>query len=1323
MKGALFTLIRWSWYALGLLLVLFALLVSLGQYYFPRIGDYQPELLASVNARTPFAVEVGRLTGEWTGVAPTLFLRDLRVYARETPEISLIAIPSAELRVDLIQSAVARSVRVRKLVVDSIDIELAEDETGRLSLAGFAAGTNSRFGPYLAAALLAVREVELIHVNVSVDFHRATDISSANAYLRIENYRGLRRLRAEFKDQNNDQAASVVLESRGDPRQAKEFQLQGMITAESLPTQLLASLFARHDFALIPTTVSGELWFGRGETGEWTVQGHLDSPGIELKSNTGETALAIEDLEMGFLGVLSPGQSLEIEFERLSLHWLNQPLVLGQLRLSRDLRESQAALELVARELDLAMLSRLALASDGLPEKLDSALRQLRASGRVRQLHLNLPLNRDRMDQFRLSAALDDLDVSPWRAAPGAVGLSGYVAADARSGYVDLDSKEFNLHFAKVFDHTLGFSLGSGRIGWEVHEQGVTVRSELMRLDGELGQVDGYFLLDLRKDPVQEDTLSIVATLDDAKAVDYEYVLPRIADPRLTEWLKEAILSGRVSDAAFHLHNVISGPKPPRANDFQLTFNIVDARLEFDPRWPTLESVSGSLYLDNGNVIAYARTGSLLGNEFDGVWFKVAQPAAGNPRRLNIAGTVASEIDSVLELFTQTPLREFVDGQLDGWSGSGAVPAKLAIDMLLSADIEADPEAKISVQATVSDGGLRMPRWDLEFNQLQGPVRFDLVSGLRSSGLSADLWGQAVTAKIGRADPIADERPLYIELDGKVDVVLLGKWLEEPMLSFAEGLVDVRLHIDVDAEMTEIHADSNLVGARLMAPEPFAKTAEQSRNLSLAYTATAFDTRVELSLQDTAGAAIHTQADEQFRMAAHIAGDAGIPELPAAGVYVSGSLERAELGEWLDAVERYIESAGQYGSPDVSVLADVFIGEATAGGLVLSDLEIQIRGETGGTGIYIDHPAMRGNVLISDDENLPIQVALEELQIEQFLRQSADAPGVDGSRWPQALDEVDLLDADISIGQLRNGEADLGRWSFALRPLNQSLVISNLLGELRGIEVLGRGESAGASLYWNWEDPGVVSGFDGSLHSEDVGAVFKAWNLPVPTEAEDARVDVALQWSGSPMDFGYDHLDGWGRMSLRKGRLLDVENNPALRFIGVLNFNEILRRLQLNFEDFFKKGLSYNQFRGMVSFDDGHLLIRDDIELKGPSTRFRLSGGADLRANTIDAKLIATLPLGSNLPWLALAGGPAVAVGALMASKIFEDQIGQLSSAVYTVSGSIDSPEVALSQVFDTGEGTKKSAGAIAEAEASKGDAPPARDERVPAPNGPDVSG
>ena len=134
----------------------------------------------------------------------------------------------------------------------------------------------------------------------------------------------------------------------------------------------------------------------------------------------------------------------------------------------------------------------------------------------------------------------------------------------------------------------------------------------------------------------------------------------------------------------------------------------------------------------------------------------------------------------------------------------------------------------------------------------------------------------------------------------------------------------------------------------------------------------------------------------------------------------------------------------------------------------------------------------------------------------------------------------------------------------------------------------------------------------------------------------------------------------------------------------MLNFNNLVRRLQLDFSDLYKKGLSYNSVDGIMLFDNGLLKIEEPLHVKGPSSDFKMTGSLDLDQETIVGELVVTLPITSNLPWIvALVGGVPAAAGTYLASLIFKEQLNKLSSAVYTISGTWSEPKIAFDRLFD----------------------------------------
>ena len=139
----------------------------------------------------------------------------------------------------------------------------------------------------------------------------------------------------------------------------------------------------------------------------------------------------------------------------------------------------------------------------------------------------------------------------------------------------------------------------------------------------------------------------------------------------------------------------------------------------------------------------------------------------------------------------------------------------------------------------------------------------------------------------------------------------------------------------------------------------------------------------------------------------------------------------------------------------------------------------------------------------------------------------------------------------------------------------------------------------------------------------------------------------------------------------------------ALKLVGLFNFANWLKRLQLDFSDVIGQNLVYNRLDGTLSFDQSVLSLDDALKIKMPSGRMSMAGDFDLGLETIDAQLVATLPVATNLPWLAgLAGGLPTALGVYATSKLVEKQVDRLSSISYEISGPWDDVDVAVDKIF-----------------------------------------
>ncbi|MDT4873312.1 TIGR02099: family protein [compost metagenome] len=140
----------------------------------------------------------------------------------------------------------------------------------------------------------------------------------------------------------------------------------------------------------------------------------------------------------------------------------------------------------------------------------------------------------------------------------------------------------------------------------------------------------------------------------------------------------------------------------------------------------------------------------------------------------------------------------------------------------------------------------------------------------------------------------------------------------------------------------------------------------------------------------------------------------------------------------------------------------------------------------------------------------------------------------------------------------------------------------------------------------------------------------------------------------------------------------------ALRVFGLLNFNAIGRRVRLDFSDLFDKGLAYDRVKGLLVGSEGRFVTRKPITLEGPSTGLELDGTLDLSASRIDATLLVTLPLTTNLPLAALmVGAPAIGGALFVVDKLLGDKVSRFASVRYRVEGSLKNPKFTFEKPFE----------------------------------------
>ncbi|WP_406828029.1 YhdP family protein [Microbulbifer sp. ARAS458-1] len=1149
---------------------------------------------------------------------------------------------------------------------------------------------------------------------------------------------------------SGEESLRLVLEGRGNPRRSDDFSLRGYVQLNELliDADLVGLLY---QLSPLPEKLywpgrklaGGRLWLSSDATSGYSLRGNLslaqqseETAGAVASTSAAGALETLNATSSNISGHWRPGKNWELVLQDLGLNWQQLEVPAVNIQASGD---QDGGLQLAVDQIELQAWHRVLKVLELIPAKADEWLQALEPSGEL----LNVRLSR--LDgEVTVSANLRDVAAGAHRGAPAVTGVNGFLSLNGKGGRVELDSEQgFSAHFPKLYDTPFHFSMARGTVAWEVdreHET-VSVYSGPLSLDAVDnagnetipggGVFMGQFLLQIPLVPfTRAADFTLALGLRDVAVSEQRHLVPTAVSDDLRNWLNSGIGAnnkGRIPAAGFVYrgYSYRDGEDPAllalgqhaQRQTVQLQADIADSRLQYSPGWPAAEDVDGHLGINDTEVVVIAPTARLWNVEGTNVAVRIS-PAPGGSR-LDVFAELQGPAADGLKLLRESPLRNNLGDAFDSWSLDGAMQGTLEIAQPLGG-AEFTPQQ--TVELALSDASLELQRLNLEIQQLNGSVRYHSETGLEGSRFRGQLWGQPLRASIQHLGH-GDERDTQVVVNGTASTDGIGVWSGRPELQWLDGELDYQALVTIPAKSKEkpyraiLELTSDLQQVAVNLPVPLGKpSGDKSR----------FVMRVPVGDQ---GNLYHISYGEHLqgqlwqvdgrleRAAIALNAPAKLPDTP--GISVVGDLSLVELAPWKKALEIYTaptaESSAEPSESPLPINLDLSTDLLKVSDAVQID-NIHVRGRGLGADwqLAFDSEIAAGELSGMLNSASPLRVKLEHLRLPAFAAENppredaSEAQPVDAlmsdsglsrpDRW-QGFDFTSLPRVDFSTEHLWLGDEAMGPWSFRLRPSEQRLVISEIQGAIRGIRVEGRGEGEnklGAQLMWMRDEDGTESSqFIGRLRGDNLGDVLQAWGQEAAIESRSAVFDTALRWSGSPAMVSPNGMNGEISIDIRNGRFLRASDNAGtslLRLLSLFNFDTWARRLRLDFSDLVQSGLTFDQVRGEVYFEgDGELLIAVPIQVEGPTSELQMAGRVNLRREDLNLTLVATLPVGNNLAFVAaLAGGLPAAAGVYLISKVFKKQVDRVASVSYRISGEWSDPKVQFDRLFDDGAGAQE---------------------------------
>ncbi len=1292
------------WGGIVILLVLLAVYVSVGRLLVTNVSAWHEQILQALNARGPFVVDAERIRGEWRAFSPVLVLSELRLGIADSGEPPM-ALSRGRARIDVLNSLRTRTLQLSRIVLEDLSLYGELTQSGALRLQGFGA-SDGEGGGEVREFLLNIESITLrknrLVLTLPDGEQRSMDLD-----LTLSRDGSHRRLGARLTSTRGAEI-EVLAEGVGDPFRPDLFSGQVYADIRSPDLGAVRDLFAGPSPPLwAEGALDVQVWLD-WQHGATSIHAQLEGEDILLSPRDDAWQLPLDSLSLQ-AGLRGNGDDWQLFVDDLQAARDDISLRLPRLQLQGE----ENALRVRTAGLALEALAEFAGKFDVIPDNLRTVLADLDPRGKLSTFQLQVNDTEEPGADWEVSATFAELEVEPVKGAPGAGGVGGFTRLGPGGGHVLIDSRGVTLDFPLVYREPLHFEDLFGTLNLFWNEEFVRLDSGLLTTRGEEGTARVLFGLDLPLRP--SDTgieMDLLVGLQNSHTTHRAKYIPHVLNPALQNWLSESIGEGVIEQGAFLWNGSLRKDAGPMRT-VQMAFNVTDTQLTYHPRWPSVLVRDGIVLINDTEVSVWADRAELFQSEVRSLSVET-RVNAKKQVTLAVHGSVAGPASDGLRVLNESPLSGLVGGAFADWQLDGNLETDLDLQMNLG-----DPSVApgVDVATLWQDVDMIIDPGNLRVRGIDGEFGYSTTSGFSSRSLSGELWGRPVSAGLSQRNPSGergyDPATSIVEVDlaTQVDMKDLVAWLQLDLLGFASGLAaaDAQLSI-APGEPPLLAVESDLKGVSLDLPQPWRKPAAQELPLSLELPLG----RGAMPLSMTLGNELLFRFDLGEGRLLH--GSLGVNAEPPAAqegeLRIAGRTSLVPVDEWLDFVETYVTgTAGlpppatpPQGAADADPEAPVSAAVEEAPAATAKNLVVTIdkvladrfvfRGQDLGSvslGLAVDSDLIRlsldtdwlGAGLILPRESGPSQLDVEYLDLDKLP--TAGAHARDDEVAGDGLSGFDLPPLNITLANIFRSEQRLGDLAFALESRDGVMTATDITGEFVRLRLP---PERAARMTWHMGNQALTE-IRASLGFEDLGDTLEELGYERIVETEGGTVDIDIHWPAAPNAFSLPIAQGAIDVAFESGNFLEAPSGAegALRVVSILNLADIVRRLSLS--QMFESGIPFDSVRGEVFLHAGTVEVAY-LDLKGGSS-FYFSGVSDVASQSLSGELVATLPVANNLPWIAaLAASLPVAAGVFVVSQVFNKQVNRLSSAVYTIGGTWDDPDVEFDRIFDN---TRKNAG------------------------------
>ncbi len=1240
-----------------------------------NVDQHRDSIETFIIDRTGARFHLGPLSASWNGLSPVIEVDNIRIGDVKTPSLIFT---QWHADIDLVKSIWHRSLIWREFSINKIDVSFEENEKGFWQLKGLSKGGGDNL-KLIVEPLVYSKSTNIDRLNIDLDFYSGDTYRFRGNKLKLENDLGLHHLELSLLSQQKEALAYLLIEGFGDPLNANDFSAKGYLNAHKFEMSALLSHATKR---LIPgfTTVGahervrvdGEIWFDVKPGGKTDVKGYINTSNESENKNMTN----LREFKTNLTGWYSPGEDWGVRLQNLEMTLPSKKLEPINIIFEKNMG---ARWQDFSFFLDGAKLDTLVSFFENPVENktsLSTWLNRLQPKGEI----IALMAGKDSGKIFA-DVTLKEFSSANFKGIPRIQDLDAKLSIRGEDSVLKIvDSDGFLIHFPNIFADSFPVISMEGKIfsSWDSAVGSFVVSSDLLSAVMDAGHINLQF--STRSEINGGEAVPDVNVIIDGRDIDARYwrkYLPEKVSPEVKKWLQSSILDTTLKEFAYSMRTANSSYfENNRTN--QILLDLDHTNFNFHPEWLDASNARGLVMIDDSNVTAVVEYANLGSTTVTNAQIEFRGDDDPLFPKLAVDMHIKSSMAEAVEAIGRSPLKQFLGDPLD-WRYGGRQKSSIQLSLPITYEKTPASQAKpvYRVQTSFYDGVLAIPNSALEITEISGDLFYTSDHGFSGDNLSGVFWGERLDAAVSSGLENQKVKFKGIIKPKKISKLIPFAWEE---LIYGEIKADGVLTIPrkVGHAGTKLRLTSNLDDVAIMLPKPLGKTKSQLRNLEILLD---IDDGIE-KLRGSVGkeGSIEVKfTDGVFDSGVFSYGRTAEP--PSSGTMLfSGYFPHTFIESWFplaDLVQKSNIKSGAWKS-----LFELQFDSASLAGMTFSDVHASAERGDESMDISFDSAWTSGYLSIPDAEDHFPKLSLNNLNFgSQFLK---------GGLSKGRLDPKNFPNLDIKIDQLMMSNVDIGQIKFQLRSEVSGAAFGAIEGNFLGLEFGLDDTLPPLDFFWGQDATGHFSRLIGPASLSDVGNIFENMEFPQIASSQSGRLTFNLNWPTEPWNFSRKNIAGDFKFSLSDGTLYRSNDgaDAALKVISLMNFANWLRRLQLDFSDVVGQDLAYDSMDGLFVFENGTARLDTPLEMEMPSGRMEMTGNFDLLEEKIDGRLVATLPVAPNLPWVgALVGGLPAALGVYVTGKLVEEQVDRLSSISYSVTGPWDNIDIQVDRIFAAGLG------------------------------------